>query len=260
MFGKRNRPPEPEQPHPGPGQGPGTPGGTPPPGEPAFPWAGDPSAIACNLAAGNLANNLAAWVEHEGRVHAETYVAAAGAIAGYAAQQTLRGQDPSAPLQLVTTAAGETYLFGDPLNHMLFAWTDADADAGRRVWPRAVGAAVSAGLPPSRIPNLDDMFAHVAESLGGPLEGRPSTGRDHQPMVPVRQLLALYWPHVMRLFAADFDDVHRRFGPVPSRWWCAVAAYVTSRPVIDVKGVLDPVIALTILMESAIYASKLTRL
>jgi hypothetical protein len=264
MFGKRNRPPQPEQLRPRPGHGPGeapgggAAGGTPPSGEAEFPWAGDPSAVACNLAAGNLANNLAAWVEHEGRVHAETYVAASGAIAGYAAQQTLRGQDPSAPLQLVNTAAGETYLFGDPLNHMLFARTDADA--GRRVWPRAVGAAVSAGLPMSRIPNLDDMFGHVAESLGGQLEGRPSTGPEHQPLVPVRQLLALYWPHVMRLFAADFDDTHRRFGQVPSRWWCAVAAWVTSRPVMDVKGVLDPVIALTILMESAIYASKLTRL
>jgi hypothetical protein len=47
---------------------------------------------------------------------------------------------------------------------------------------------------------------------------------------------------------------------VPPNWWCAVAASATSRPIIDVKGVLDPAIALTILMESAIYASKLTSL
>ena len=84
MFGKRNRPPEPEQPRPGPSSSPGggAAGGTPPSAEPELPWAGDQSGVACNLAAGNLANNLAAWVEHEGRAHAQTYVAASGAIAG----------------------------------------------------------------------------------------------------------------------------------------------------------------------------------
>jgi hypothetical protein len=76
----------------------------------------------------------------------------------------------------------------------------------------------------------------------------------------VRQLLALYWPHAARLFAADFDDLHRQFGPVLPKWWCAVAAYATARPIMEVKDVLAPAIALTILMESAIYASKLTKL
>jgi hypothetical protein len=119
---------------------------------------------------------------------------------------------------------------------------------------------MSLGVPLTRLPGTDEMFAHVSQSLGGPLEGRPSTGPACQPMVPVRQLLAFCWPHVARLFEADFDDTHRRFGPVPPNWWCAVAASATSRPIIDVKDVLDPAIALTILMESAIYASKLTSL
>jgi hypothetical protein len=258
MFGKRNRPVQAEQPPRGAGDpgggstGGGSSGGTPP-GENEFPWPRDQSWVACNLAAGNLANNLASWVEHEGRVHAETYVATSGAIAGYAAQATLKAKDPSAPLQTVTTSSGADYLFGDALNDMLFANTAVEA--GGRVWPRAVAAAMKAGL--SRIPNVDDMFQHVAKSLGGPLEGRPSTGADHQPLVPARQLLVLYWPGVMRLFSAAFDDVHRRFGPVPPASWQAVTAYAVSRPILDVKDVLDPAIALTILMESAIYASKL---
>ena len=62
----------------------------------------------------------------------------------------------------------------------------------------------------------------------------------------------------MRLFSADVDATHRRFGPVPPQWWCAVAAYATARPIIDVVDVLDPATALTILMELAIYGSKLT--
>ena len=261
MFGKRNRPAETAQPHQGSGHGPGGegPSGTSP-DEAKFPWDGDTSFVACNLATGNLANNLASWVEYDGQVHAETYMAASGAIAGYAAQQSLIAQNASAlpsGMHMATSAAGEEFLFGDPLNEMLFAKTEAEAWG--RVWPRAAGAAVSAGLPVPSLPSWGDMFRHVAENLHGPLEGRPSTGPDHQPVVPVRQLLALYWPHVEQLFNADFDDTHRRFGPVPPRWWCAVAAYATARPIIEAKDVLAPAIALTILMELAIYASKVTR-
>jgi hypothetical protein len=255
MFGKRNRPEPPPQRAPASG-GPGSGGPAAPSGEPPMPWHGDSSLIACNLAAGNLANNLAAWVAHEGRVHAETYVAVSGAIAGYAAQHTLKVLNPDAPLQVVKVTSGETFLFGDPLNDMLFARTEAEASG--RVWPRAASAAMSVGLPLSRTPPLDDMFRHVTQCIGGPMEGRPST--EQQPVAPVRQLLALFWPKVARVLAGDLDNLDRRFGPVPPQWWCAVTAFAVSRPVIDVKDVLDPAITLRILMESAIYASKLTKL
>lgn len=259
MFGKRNRPPQPEPSRQDLGNPAGAGGGPTgaPPGETKFPWPSDGAYVACNLAAGNLANNLASWVMRDGRVHAETYVATSGAIAGYAAQQSLKEHDANAQLHVGTTASGDKYLFGDPLNDMLFAKTEADADG--RVWSRAASAAVSAGLPMARVPSWQDMFGHVAGSLGGPLEGRPSTGPNHQPAVPARQLLALFWPHALSFLKGDFDDFHKRFGPVPLKSWCAIAAYATARPIIDVKDVLDPAISLTILMESAIYASKLTK-
>jgi hypothetical protein len=264
MFGKRNRPPEPEPPRQDSGNPAGR-GGNPtgggptgtPPGEAKFPWPSDEAYVACNLAAGNLANNLASWVMRDGRVHAETYVAASGAIAGYAAQLSLKEYDATAQLHVATTASGDKYLFGDPLNAMLFAKTEAEADG--RVWSQAASAAVHAGLPMDRVPDWKEMFGHVSASLGGVLEGRPSTGPKHQPAVPVRELLALLWPHALSFFKGDFDDFHKRWGPVPLKSWCAVAAYTTARPITDVKDVLDPVISLTILMESAIYASKVTK-
>ena len=66
-------------------------------------------------------------------------MAASGAIAGYAAQQSLKAHDPAAPLHVVTTSSGDKYLFGDPLNDMLLAKTEAEADG--RVWSRAASAA-----------------------------------------------------------------------------------------------------------------------
>ena len=38
-----------------------------------------------------------------------------------------------------------------------------------------------------------------------------------------------------------------------------IAAYVSGKPIIEVKDVLEPADALTILMESATYASKVIR-
>jgi hypothetical protein len=60
-----------------------------------FPWKDDAkNFIGCNFAYGDLMNNLPRFLTVEGRIHAETFVAASGAIAGFAAQQTLLAQRP----------------------------------------------------------------------------------------------------------------------------------------------------------------------
>jgi len=58
-------------------------------------------------------------------------------------------------------------------------------------------------------------------------------------------------------FSGKFQGSSREFGAVPIAWWAAVAAQASNRPIQDVKGVLPPDIALTLLMEAAIYCSKL---
>lgn len=61
-----------------------------------FPWKGEPDDIACNLALGDLINNLPRRLTVNGRIHAETFITASGAIAGFAAQQAffLNSQKP----------------------------------------------------------------------------------------------------------------------------------------------------------------------
>ncbi len=64
----------------------------------------------------------------EGRVHAETFVAAAGAIAGYAAQRALFDRLERAPeasqMALATTASGDQFFFGEPLNQSLLSQSE----------------------------------------------------------------------------------------------------------------------------------------
>jgi hypothetical protein len=259
MFGKRNRPPgQPADNIPRPSAGSG--GGSQE-SNPELPWASDRDHyVACNLAAGNLANNLPSRLTLKGRIHAETYVAAAGAIAGFAAQCSLFATADAATLaqlQIVTTKSGTKYLFGEPLNDTLL--TSKESEVKGRVWSMAVGGAVAAGLAKGSALGLDKMFSHVSSTIGGQNEGLPSVPAEHHPHLPARELLKIVWPMAAEYFAADFDEFHRRFGPVPKKWWGAVAAYTSARPIIDIKDVLAPDIALTILMESAIYASKLDR-
>jgi hypothetical protein len=222
-----------------------------------MPWNGDPAEIACNFAAGNLGNNLSRLLIRDGRVHAETYVAMSGTIAGYAAQCSLFAADPAVTgaLTVVTTASGRKFWFGEPLNQMLLARTPAESDA--RVWLSGANAAIAAGVAVERLPDLTAMFAHVASTIGGDKEGLPSVAANHQPQAPARDLLTLGWPFALKCFAAELDEIARRFGPVPKTWWGPVAAYAMARPILDVKEVTPPDVALTILMESAIYASKL---
>ena len=79
-FGKRDKPArvEPSFGKAGRGSAAGAQGGGSVVESPPFPWTGDPSEVACNLACGSLGHGLAAQLTVEGRLHAETYVAAAG--------------------------------------------------------------------------------------------------------------------------------------------------------------------------------------
>jgi hypothetical protein len=58
-------------------------------------------------------------------------------------------------------------------------------------------------------------------------------------------------------FSGKLSGAGRDYPAAPVAWWSAIAAQASSRPIQDVKNVLAPDIALTLLMESAIYCSKL---
>lgn len=225
-----------------------------------LPWQSTQDAMECNFALGHLVGNLPRRLTINGRIHAETYVSAVGAIAGYAAQRTLFAESPpvmGVNIYRVSVTSGEQYWSGDALNYMLVPKTEADV--GRCVWSCAAGGAVGAGLQPLQMPKLDAMFKHVAATIGGANEGKSSVPVRHQAHLAARDLLKVVWPVAVMCFSGKFPDVNREFGVVPVAWWSAIAARASSRPILDVKNVLPPDIALTLLMESAIYCSKLNQ-
>jgi len=219
-----------------------------------FPWKNDAeSYIACNLATGNLATNLAKMVATKEGVQAETYVCAAGIVAGYAAQQTFLDSGKQDGLQIVTLDTGRRFLFGEPLNEALYAQTPEEAQG--RVINIALGTAASLGAAIT-MDDVGPMFARVTKSISDAEPFFPSPPPPNRPLLEGDALLGLVWPRTLPLLEADFDETHRRHGPVPKRWWSAVCARPAARAITDVKDVLDPKIAATLLLESAIYASK----
>lgn len=225
---------------------------------PLTPWEQDPQDIACNFAYGTLIRMLPTSLAVKGRLHAETYMTAVGAIAGYTAQRTLFASSPPVPgvnIHLITTREGSNFWFGDALNCMLVPATEEMAY--RCVWSNAAAGAVNAGLPREKIPDMHAMFRHVSQTIGGKDEGISSVAEKHQPHMRPKELLKLIWPRVAMIFDNPVPGGPPQIGKAPVRWWAAMAARASNQPIVDVRDVLAPEIALTLVMESAIYCSKL---
>jgi hypothetical protein len=210
-----------------------------------FPWKGEPDEIARNLALGDLLNNLTRRLTVNGRVHAETVLASIGAIAGFAAQRALFAAETAEQpamrgIHIATTKSGGKYFFGEPLNRARFP--SSNADAYLRLWSLAAGGAIAAGLSES--------------DLGGDLEGLPSL-REHRPQAGAQELLKLFWPLATMCFQGELSGAVAKSGAVSQRWRPVIAAYAANRFIQDARSVLLPAEALIIVMETAIYASKL---
>jgi len=234
-----------------------------------FPWAclGDveeqesPEFLICNLAICDIRNSLRAMLTIDGRVHAETYLAAAGVLAGFAAQRALfdRLSRLSADrrvgqVMVATTRAGDKLFFGDMLNDALVARRDEEKRF--KIWPLAFDAAISAGMKRASAPKLETLFGYVAGQISEPFY--PSS-TDAKPGAPGKDLLTLFWPLARqafegRLTARMIPDEEQRV--VSQHWRPVILGFLAADGLRDAAKTMPPARALAILMESAIYGSK----
>jgi hypothetical protein len=246
--------------------------GTPTPAAPrttssqaAVPWAGWPDEAACTRAAADLTKALPAALAQNDRVHPETLMTAAGAIAGWAAQASLfadrAAMDAAAragdmALSSMTQADGREFLFGEYLNARLFS--EDPARGGSCVWNLLAGTAVAQGLHPSRIPNLRAMFSHVTTLLGQPGEGFPSTPAPHQPTASAAALLEKVRPLALTALRGEMPGGSAPGAAVAAQTsYQAITAWATATMLVQCAKVLPVETGLRIGMEAAIYSSKL---
>lgn len=227
-----------------------------------MPWQGT-DMIAGNLAFAHLTRNLPIHLAIDGRVHAETLLAAAGAISGYCCQRAVLDRVAQGEViagdRLLTLrgANGHLYYAGDALNEMFYGGPGPAVAGNENLWRLLNGTAVNNGLAPERLPTPAEIFSPMAASLGQENEGRPSTGPDHQPMLPIHELLREIWPLVKDCLVGRFAALGDRHYPAPLRIWPAVSAWAAVQCFGKTLSLLDPRIAVLIVMQSAAFASKL---
>ena len=227
-----------------------------------LPWAGWPDEIGCNLAAGHLVRNIQVPITHEGRVQVETLMTAAGAIAGWGAQQSLIAHADAlshyveaGQLHLMHMKDGRQMMFGDAINEMLVGSDPVTAQ--RCVWNHLVGAAFSQGLTQVELPDLQEMFAHVARECGGPREGFPSTSPQHQPLGSAGEVLTRVLPLARDCLTGEISEISKaRNFRAELTSYQIVTAWSAGQVLCQCCQVIEPKTALIIAMEAAIYASK----
>jgi hypothetical protein len=177
-------------------------------------------------------------------VHIESLLTCLGALAGYACQAAVReanvsagAKSPESGLTVATGADGRKYFFGDPLNRPL-------AENRHSVWSLTAGAIQQLGKP---LPNVEDIFKHVAGTVGGDQFGIPRLPDGHRAGDTPINFLKAVWPQILPI-AQKFCDEPAHL-PI-------VFGLAIQHAILMAKDVIDPTLAGTIAMESAVPMSK----
>ncbi len=184
---------------------------------------------------------------------------AIGAVAGFAAQNAafVAARSSAKPLPqnaLVEATAGtEKYYFGDFINGHLLQQPNG---AKYPVWSIVAAAALEAGVQESDLPDLTEIFRHVAGSVGKPTFGVLRTPEGHPTHLSPRQALDLFWPRVKFILSRTDGPGPAKGESVAPEHWPLVIALVARQYLLMGKDTLDPRISLKLMMESAIAMSK----
>lgn len=228
-----------------------------------FPWAGQSDAMACNLAFANLVRALPGRLSIDGKMHAPSLMAAAGAVAGICAQVSLLADaERLAQAQAAQTILemrlkdGRVFFYGDALNEMLYSVSDPVL-ARSRVWNMMVTCALRKGMDMNSVPNVPAMFKHVSESFGTNMEGYPSVEEKARPLMAVRELLQIVGPGALAALTGEVPEAPGEDIRPNRKSWVAISAQAAASTLLQASRIMPPELCLKIAMESAMYASKL---
>ena len=193
---------------------------------------------------------MAKQIRQTGLIHPETILTEIGALAGFAAQISIRraiiapqNLDPDNVLVEAVTKSGEKFYFSDLLNWILF---ENLTQPPFSLWAYLI-AVVPEPLRP-RLPDVTEIVSNAARTVGTRRYGVPRVPPAHVPRKMPRAALDEHWRVVQQEFAASKRD--------PAQWpydlaWAAQWQMVTSRDQVPLP------LAAQIVMEAAIPMSKI---
>jgi hypothetical protein len=224
---------------------------------PKYPWMPDGEIVA-NLAIGNLRENFLAWLNVNGRIHAETLLTSVGASAGMAAQGAVwarvrKGEKFSEHGFLtMQTKSGELFYFGDTLNSYLVR---QDPNI-MPLWSFVAAAVLQIGLPQESLPDTGIYFQRAASTAGTTEYHELTVPPENKPMVTPRKALEVIWPRVADILSFQGGPGLAAGKSVDQEHWSTILAIVARQLIIETKEVLKPQLAFQLVMQSAIIASK----
>ena len=203
-------------------------------------------AIGRSIAATLMAKHIRQW----GHIHAETILTELGALAGFAAQVSIRksviepqGLDPGTVLVEAVTKNDERYYFSDLLNLILFENVSKP--------PYSIWTYLTDDLPEDaqlRLPDVAEIVSRAARTIGQNAFGVPHLPAAHMPRRLPRAALNEHWSLVQHELVLSKRD--------PSEWPYDLA-FAARWQMLTNAGVLALPLAVTIVMEAAVPMSKI---
>jgi hypothetical protein len=204
----------------------------------------DDPLIGAKIGAKDVTGRMLAAMTTKRGVHIESLLCALGSLAGYSCQASVRAQaraqglDETAHFVQAEGADGKTYFFGDPLNKLL-------AEDQYSVWSLAAAGAQAAGC--TVVLQLDDIFKHVAETVGTAEFGHPRLPSEHPTHDTPLNYVEAFWPQIFQRIST--------FCPDPEHWPILLGLAIQGM-IVQGKEALDPCLSLRVVMECAIPMSK----
>lgn len=223
-----------------------------------LPW-GPEGEIAANASIATLRENLLEAIKDDKGVHTESLMVAIGAIAGYAATymiwetmiRTGKAQLMK-DLHVLQGADGKSYYSGDMLNAILLP----QAGSRHTIWEFVATGALQAGAAQADLPDIEEIFAHVAGAIGSDAFGVVRVPDDHQPAFTPYEALHAVWPRTREMFAStQVPGAQGR--SLAIQHWPVVAAIVAQHYIVMGRDALSPGLSARIVMESAVAMSKI---
>ena len=201
--------------------------------------------LGARIGAKEVYNYLINGMKDSKGVHIESFMCILGSLAGYSCQASLRkefiemkGLNENQVFAIVEDKNKKKYYFGDMVNQPL-------VENQYSVWALSAGAVHYLGI--TKMIDILEIFAHVSNTVGSDSYGIPRVPDPHKPGdIPYNYVKSL-WP--------KFLPISEYYCASPNEWPIMFGMAI-QEGIISGKDAIDPLLALTIAMESAIPMAK----
>jgi len=200
--------------------------------------------IGAKVGSKEIFNRLVNVMKDDKGVHIQSILCALGSLAGYSCQASIRselvvakGLKENEVFTIVDCNDGKQYFFGDRINKRLL-------EEQYSVWSLVAGAVVHLGV--KELIDIREIFEYVTKTIGGDNFGIPRiTDSDRAGDTPYNYVRHL-WPALLPVIKSYCLDNE----------WPILFGMAIQECIIFGKDVIDPKVALSIVMESAVPMSK----